>query len=303
MHKSRTSWPLETRVKLVAIYQELRRQHPGYSARQFCRYHEVPYSTCCRWLSRWRKQGRLALADRSRRPRRRPGSLSSQAVTIIRRAHQALGWGVRRLYAHLRLLGLIHCSLSSLYRVLRRCGALVRRPRKRKPAWIRYAKACPGERAQMDLQYLPHGLYQLTLIDDCTRLTAATVLKARTMAAVLESLPQMVAAFPFPLRCIQTDNGAEFGSRVSLWLKAQAIRHTRIRPRSPHQGGKVERVQRTIQEEYWDGVTDPPGPAWERGLQRYLRFYNRQRLHSALHYQTLWAYAQRRLPQAGLSLT
>jgi len=55
MHKARTSWPLETRVKLVAVYQELRRQQPGYSARQFCQYVEVPYSTFCRWLARWRK--------------------------------------------------------------------------------------------------------------------------------------------------------------------------------------------------------------------------------------------------------
>ena len=57
--------------------------------------------------------------------------------------------------------GLIRCSLSSVYRVLHRCGALVRRPRKPKPVWTRYAKASPGERAQMDLKYLPQDRYQL----------------------------------------------------------------------------------------------------------------------------------------------
>jgi transposase InsO family protein len=78
----------------------------------------------------------------------------------------------------------------------------------------------------MDICYLPHGLYQLTLIDDCTRLTKASVLKGRTMAAVLSALP------------------------------------------------------------------DLSSPQWEKGLKRYLRYYNRQRLHSALNYQTPWAYAQ-----------
>ena len=46
-------------------------------------------------------------------------------------------------------------SLSSYYRDLRHCGALVCRSRKPKPIWIRYAKENPGERAQMDLQSIP----------------------------------------------------------------------------------------------------------------------------------------------------
>jgi transposase InsO family protein len=303
MHKSRTSWPLETRVKLVVTYQELHKQHPRLSICEFCRYHQVPYATFARWVAAWRRRGRLALADRPRRPKRHPTALSGAEVTIIRRAHAALGWGVHRLYAHLRQLHLIRCSLSSLYRVLRRCGALIRRPRKPKPVWIRYAKAFPGERAQMDLMYLPQGRYQLTLIDDCTRLTGATVLASRTMQTVLAVLPHLLDAFPFRLRCIQTDNGPEFGQEVSRWLSARGVRHTRIRPRCPHLNGKVERVQRTIEEEYWDGLTAPPGPAWERGLQRYLRSYNRQRLHSALDYRTPWQYYQLRLAAGAQSLT
>lgn len=303
MHKPRTSWPLETRVKLVVTYEELHKQHPKLSIRQFCQYHQVPYATFARWVAAWRQRGRLALADRPRRPKRHPTAVSGAEVTIIRRAHHALGWGVHRLYAHLRQARLIRCSLSSLYRVLRRCGALIRRPRRPRPHWQRYAKKWPGERAQMDLQYLPQGHYQFTLIDDCTRLTAATVLASRTMQAVLAVLPRLLEAFPFPLRCIQSDNGPEFGQEVSRWLEAQGIRHTRIRPRCPHLNGKVERVQRTIQEEHWDGVTASPGPAWEHGLQRYLRFYNRQRLHSALDYRTPWQYYQQRLPAGAPSLT
>ena len=129
-------WPLETRVKLVAIYQELRRQQPGYSARRSCRHVEAPYSTFCPRLALCRKRGKVTLVDCSRRPRRRPGALLGQEVAIIRRAHQALGNGVRRLYTHLRDAQLIRCSLSSLYGVLRRCGALVQRPRRPRPLWF-----------------------------------------------------------------------------------------------------------------------------------------------------------------------
>jgi len=118
-------------------------------------------------------------------------------------------------------------------------------------------------------------------------------------AAVCQALPQLLHSFPF--RCIQTDNGSELSRTLSPLLRRLGIRHTRIRPRSPHLNGKVERVQRTLQEEHWDGVSPGPLQDWERGLQDYLRFYNRRRLHCALGYQTPMAYALQRLPRARLS--
>jgi transposase InsO family protein len=97
------------------------------------------------------------------------------------------------------------------------------------------------------------------------------------------------------VRCIQTDNGSEFESALHAWLLDRGMRHVRIRPRQPHLNGKVERVQRTIAEEYWDGVTSSPGPAWEDGLQLYLQTYNRSRPHRSLDYDTPWRYAHQRL--------
>ena len=102
MEKRRTQWPWETRVKLVAIYEELRRQNKHYSAREFSRYTDVPYSTFCRWVARWRRRGRLALLDAPRKPRRCPNALSGAEVTLIRRAHQELGFGVHRLHQALK---------------------------------------------------------------------------------------------------------------------------------------------------------------------------------------------------------
>ena len=115
-------------------------------------------------------------------------------LDIIRQAHRQFGVGVRHLYAKLRKANRITCSLSSLYRILRRCGALVRHPRKPKPVWTRYAKAVPRERAQMDIKYLPESRFQLTLVDDCSRYLAATVLERRTMEAVCTALPRLLQA-------------------------------------------------------------------------------------------------------------
>jgi transposase InsO family protein len=79
------------------------------------------------------------------------------------------------------------------------------------------------------------------------------------------------------------------------------IRHTRIRPRSPHLNGKVERVQRTVREEHWDGVGPGRLEDWLRGLKDYVSFYNRTRQHSALGYTPPMAYALQRLPPARIS--
>jgi transposase InsO family protein len=149
----------------------------------------------------------------------------------------------------------------------------------------------------MDLKYLPEQRFQLTLVDDCSRFLGATVLEKRTMAAVCRALPGVLRSFPFPLHCIQTDNGSEFGRELSNLLKRLGIRHTRIRPRTPRLNGKVERVQRTVQEEFWDGLNPSPLQHSERLLQDYVRFYNTTRLHSALGYIAPLQYALERLPQ------
>ena len=295
MHKPRTPWQLSERIRLVAIFDELQQRSPGWTAVRFARFIEVPYSTLCRWLAAFRKEGARALRDRSHRPKHLPTKLSGREEGLIRRVYAALRCGVHRVYAYLKAAKLTTRSFSSVYRVLNRAGALGKRRHKPKPNWQMYAKAWPGERAQMDIKYLPEGRYQLTLIDDCSRMTAATVLLGRTQKDVIEALPRLFDAFPFELRCIQTDNGSEFESAMHAWLEARGIRHVRIRPRQPHLNGKVERVQRTIAEEYWDGVTAPPGPAWELGLQAYLQAYNRSRPHRSLDYETPWRYAHTRL--------
>lgn len=297
MRKARTPWPVATRVQYVVAYEELQKKW-GLSARRFCLASEVPYPTFARWWALWRKRGKYGLLDRPRRPHGSPGALPVAVIETVRKTHRQLGVGVRRLHAYLRQAGLANCSLSSVYRVLKRCGALVLKPRKPRPKWIRYAKAVPGERAQMDLKYLPQGRFQLTLIDDCSRSLAACIIEKRTMAAVCAALPALLKQLPFSLRCIQTDNGSEFGQTLNQWLKRLGIRHVRTRPRTPRLNGKVERVHRTMQEELWDGI-DPDGSTakWKPWLRDYVRFYNRRRMHSALGYKTPVEYALERLPQ------
>lgn len=295
MRKVRTPWPVATRVQYIVAYEYVQKKW-GLSARRFCQATEVPYKTFIRWWAEWRRKGKYGLLDRSHRPHHSPNRLPAAILDVVRHLHRELGVGVRRLHAHLAARG-IRCSLSSVYRILKRAGALILRPRKRKQAWIRYAKNVPGERAQMDLKYLPQGFFQLTLIDDCSRYLGARILAKRTTAAVCAALPGLLDEMPFPLRCIQTDNGSEFGLGLTQLLKGLGIRHVHTRPRTPRLNGKVERVHRTMQEEFWDGVDNASPRLWATWLQDYVRFYNKRRIHSALGYKTPSGYALERLPR------
>ena len=304
MHEARTAWPVTTRVSHVVAYEHLRKQHPTLSARAFCAAIEVPYATFTRWWRRFSEQGARGLADRSRKPKHSPRALAGAVLDVIRTAQHELGVGCKRLHAILQADERIQCSASSVYRVLKRAGALTTKARPPKPVWQRYAKATPGERAQLDLKYLPENRFQCTLIDDCSRTLAATVLTGRTMADVVAARPILLERMPAPIQCLQTDNGSEFQSDFTAALAARGIRHAHTKPRTPRLNGKVERVQRTCAEEFWDGVTGTDLTTWEADLQTYVAFYNTARLHSALGYTTPAAFARTRLadpPAAHLS--
>ncbi|MBC8120467.1 MAG: transposase family protein [Gemmatimonadaceae bacterium] len=87
----------------------------------------------------------------------------------------------------------------------------------------------------------------------------------KTAASTRAFLEQMVSAFPFLVQRVQTDRGEEFfATAVQYWLMDHRIKFRPIRPYSPHLNGKMERVQRTDREE----------------------FYNRAREHGSLLYKT-----------------
>jgi hypothetical protein len=63
---------------------------------------------------------------------------------------------------------------------------------------------------------------------------------------------------------------------------AETIRFRPIPPRSPHLNGKVERVQRTILEEFWATV-NPQTPDIADRLAEWVHHYNWDRPHESLH--------------------
>lgn len=110
-------------------------------------------------------------------------------------------------------------------------------------------------------------------------------LSAKNSLNFLEKVSQFL---PYPVRVVQTDNGAEFLGEFDQYLNQQRIPHVFIYPRCPRINGVVERFNRIVQEEFLkyhlDELYHPK--TFYSALADYMVFYNCQRIHQSLHDMT-----------------
>lgn len=106
---------------------------------------------------------------------------------------------------------------------------------------------------------------------------------ARTTALAYR-VAQDLKAWGWKPRAISTDNGNEFRARTfGDQLTQDGIKHRFIRAGRPQSNGKVERVQRTLLEEFYQPTfatyVQPSITGLRRDLNDYLTYYNWQRPH------------------------
>ena len=84
--------------------------------------------------------------------------------------------------------------------------------------WKRYEKPLPGHRVQMDVKFIAplqgsrrKKHYQLTAIDDCTRIRVLRIYDRLNQQSAIRFLDYVLEKLPFNVEVIQTDHGAEFG--------------------------------------------------------------------------------------------
>jgi len=134
----------------------------------------------------------------------------------------------------------------------------------------------------MDTLKLRPGLYQYTFVDDCTRYLVCALYPRRSAANTLDFLERVLDEIPFPIQRLQTDNGSEFlAYQVRDHLLALGIKQRPIRPASPHLNGKVERVQKTVLDEFY-ATTALDSPSLDEDLGVWLVEYNDRRIHGSL---------------------
>jgi len=125
-------------------------------------------------------------------------------------------------------------------------------------------------------------LYQYTAIDDGTRYRVLQIYEKRNADNTLDFLDKVVEELPFSVQRIQTDRGMEFfAERVQRRLMEYSIKFRPNKPGSPPLNGKVERSQKTDQEEFYPTV-DVGSGSLENLLSQWQHYYNWFRSHSSL---------------------
>ena len=226
---------------------------------------------CRKTMHKWKKRydGTLeSLKDRPRTPHHFPGKQTAEEEKLVRRYARKyrgdllLGYEKACAHGYKRSYG---CFKQTAGRFVRD-EEKKRKPRKNKPC---QPVAYPGQKVQMDVKYVPgycvvngEKYYQFRAKDECTRWTYREMYAEHSSVSAKDFLEQLVKAAPFPIRMIQTDNGAEFTNALlvtrsrhkTLFEEAlieMGIAYHRIRMATPRHNGKVERQHRTDEQRFY----------------------------------------------------
>jgi len=268
---------IKKRLGWIKLYREL--GDAGF----VCRKCGISRPTLRKWLKRYEELGEKGLEEQSRRPNRSPAKKveteQEQWILVLRRERKL---GVRRIQHELVRLHDCHLSLATIQKVLNRNQVQrLHRPR-RKRQYKRYEKDLPGERVQLDTVKIAPGIYQYTAVDDYSRFLVAEIYQRANAKNTLEFLEFLLDAYSVPIQRIQTDRGGEFmAEEVQNWLKSHTIKYRPNKPGSPHLNGKVERVQRTMLDEFYSAA-DLNSPDLASALGEWILHYNYQRIHGSL---------------------
>ncbi len=277
----------------------------GWPLRRAAERFNVSVTTAQRWASRYRAGGEAAMGDRSCRPARSPRRTPTRTERRIIKVRILRRWGPARIAGLLRLVP------STVHRVLARYGLnrLSHCDRATGRVIRRYERERPGELVHVDIKKLgniPDGgghktlgrqagrktrsgtgySYIHTAVDDHSRLAYSEILpdeKKTTATGFWARAQAYFTTCGITVERVLTDNGACYKSY--LWretLAAAGIAHKRTRAYRPQTNGKVERLHRTLLEEW--AYAKPYRSETERqaAFPPWLHTYNHHRAHTAL---------------------
>jgi putative transposase len=196
--------------------------------------------------------------------------------------------------------GVVYLSPSTVYRILKTFKLVYPWRRRMKRRREEAEKATrPDERWATDVMQIQVGdgtYFVVTFMDEYSRYLVhfeiASGMDGLTISAAaqaaIETLPKGADGKPVVKPEIRSDNGSGYISReFKIVLKENGLGHHRIKPHCPEENGLIERVHRTLREEL-DGEAMRNLLEGTQVLERVVRRYNHERLHSALGYLTPW---------------
>jgi transposase InsO family protein len=274
-------------------YEAVRLVQQGWSVRKTARHLGFAHNTVLNWLKQkpeYGAYGGLVIPTLSARPHTHPRALPPEIVEAILENRRKKNRCAEVVHQELQRDG-IFVSLSSVKRTLKRHGCI--RPRSLWKRWHfsdpRPVALNPGDLVQLDTIHIVPRRYEsyarfyvYTLLDVFSRWAWARVYARPNTHNSVWFVKEAQRHAPFSFSYLQSDHGSEFSAWFTENVKMQH-RHSRVR--KPNDNAHVERFNRTIQEECLRGIRPSP-EAYQEAIRKYLPYYNGQRLHLGINFQT-----------------
>lgn len=209
--------------------------------------------------------------------------LIPEVKDLIRKVKFKTNYGPEKMKRYLWKKIHLQVSTTIIYRFYRK-AKLIRKPQKKLP-WYDPMKQkltvkSPGEGVQMDVKYVYESgsrRYKFSVFDPFTKLYFFMIFKTKESKNSIKAYVEAEKYFGFKILSVQTDNGSEARGEFHTWLTKNNITHYFIPKKSPWWNCNVERVHKTIDDEYYHN----PFRIWTNPYQ-WLEYYNTERLHMTL---------------------
>jgi len=271
-----------------------------------CRKHGFITKTYYFWWNRLKKAGFdiSALESKSTKPKTSPNKTKGATLKWIKYYRKEFRYGPERIQMYLKINHKIDIAQSTIGEIIIREKLRLRKNRTKKgnKHTKRYSLPWPGQRLQMDIKYVPRKIndkqyYVFNAIDDCTRWRISRLYRNKGHLQAVNFLRYVYEVFPFKIQCIQLDNDNCFTHRLNPQnhgkrhrfesnAEEMGIRLKFIPPGEKELQGKVERLHRTDEDEFFWKVPYISFDNLQYHLETWTFEYNYKRFHKELGWQT-----------------
>ena len=211
-----------------------------------------------------------------------------EAITVYAKEHPYEGY---RLLTYMMLdKNIVAVSASSVYRVLTQAGLLNERNTKTSKKGTGFIQPTrPHEHWHNDISYINIACtfyYLISILDGYSRYIVHWELRESMTENDIEIVIQRaLEKFPGANPRIISDNGPQYISKdFKLYVRQMEMTHVKTSPYYPQSNGKLERYHRTIKTESVRRSNLSDINVAREILDDYVKFYNSERLHSAIGY-------------------
>lgn len=273
---ARNHTPAAPREMRFRWYRQVEKN--GMTVEEVCEIFGISRKTYYKWCRHDHGLGSNQYKNRAVHPQTK---IKGRVRTLLVEAKQKYNYGPEKMRLYLERETGVEVSAVAIYKFMKK-KRLIRKPQK-KQVWYQpmkepYKATKPGENVQLDVKYVPAvgGFwdYQFRFIDTVTNIQFATTLPLRDARSTIRAFDAAERSLPFPITGVQTDNGGEFRGVFHEYLLRRGVAHRYIPKRSAPWNGKVERANRSVDDEYYLNFGRP----WKR-VQDYTRWYNHERPH------------------------